>query len=128
MNDLNPKGIEVELGGEKRYFLFTLNTIMEIQEHYDLPLTEVINQLTDKKEAAPCMRYLVYVLLDEEYEREKHKDPETTLKKWTETEVGNLITQQTYTEVFFKLLQAYGLSLPKGDEEEAPNILSVPRK
>lgn len=128
MNDLNPKGIEVELGGEKRYFLFTLNTIVEIQEHYDLPLTEVIDQLTDKKKAAPCMRYLVFVLLNEEYEREKQKDPENILKRWSETEVGNLITQQTYTEIFFKLLQAYGLSLPEGDEEEDPNILSAPQK
>lgn len=74
------------------------------------------------------MRYLVFVLLNEEYEREKQKDPENILKKWSETEIGNLITQQTYTEIFFKLLQAYGLSLPEGDEEEDPNILSAPQK
>ena len=129
MSNLNPKGIEVEIGGEKRFFLFTLNSIMEIQDHYDLPLTEVIDLLTDKRKAASCMRYLVFVLLNEEYEREKQKDPGTTLKKWTEKEVGNLITQQTYAGIFLSLLQAYGLSLPEKDEEDDdPNTLSALQK
>lgn len=105
------------LDGAERHLLFTLNVIDEVQDHYDCSLEEVINRLTDKKEAAKTLRYLVMVLLNDELERLDQKGG----GEYTEKQVGWLISQDNVLEVTMAVLRAYGLSLPEPDEFESPN-------
>lgn len=129
MSDLKPKGIAIHLNGEERHLLFTLNSIIEIQDHYDLALSEVINKLMDQKESAQCMRYLMFVLLNDECERAHKEDFQTAFSVVTEKEVGAMIAQENYTEVLLSLLKAYGISLPESKEEDNdPNQMSALQK
>lgn len=78
---------------------------------------EVIDRLTDKKESAKTLRYLMMVLLNDEAERSGKEGQKT----YTEKEVGWLITQDNVLEVTVAVLKAYGLSLPEPDEFASPN-------
>lgn len=117
MSDLRPTGVAVAIGGEERHFLFTLNVIDTIQEHYDCSLEEVIDKLTDKRESVKALRYVVMELLNDEAER-------ADLKRYTEQEAGWIVSQENLMEVTLAVLKAYGLSLPEPDEFDSPNVQS----
>lgn len=118
MSDLRPVGVPVEVKGVERHLLFTLNTIDEIQEHYDKTLDEVLDYLMDDRKLPKVMTYILCVLLNDEAERK----PEDGLIKYTEKEIGNIVTREEIMEYTFKILKAYGVSIPEADAEvEAPN-------
>lgn len=122
MSDLRPTGEPIMLDGEERHLLFTLNAVDALQDHFDCSLEEIIDKVTDKREAAKTMRYAVMVLLNDEADRTE----DAGLKRYTEQEVGWLISQENLTEVTIAMLKAYGLSLPEPDEFESPNTQSGP--
>lgn len=119
MSDLRPVGVPVEIDGVERHFLFTLNVIDEIQEHYGKKLSEVIDNLTNKETSTATMRYLVSVLLNDEAERESFNGKE--LKHYSEKEVGWMLSLDNISIFLTLVLSAYGISLPVPDEEEFPN-------
>lgn len=119
MSDLKPRGVPVMVEGVERHFLFTLNVIDEIQDHYNLALSEVIDKLTDKSQAYKTLRYIIMTLLNDEAERENATGNDK-YKKVTEKETGWLITLENEEEILIAVFKAYGLSLPEG-EDEYPN-------
>ncbi|MDO4553707.1 MAG: hypothetical protein Q4B70_01010 [Lachnospiraceae bacterium] len=123
MSDLKPVGIPIQLGGEERRFLFTLNAMDELQSKYDMPMEEVINGLLDKKKSITALRDIVMVLINDEVRRKKH-DGENTREEFTLEEVGWMIHAENVTEITFAVLAAYGYSLPEPDEFESPNAMT----
>lgn len=119
MSDLRPRGEGLALGGEERHLLFSLNAVDELQDHFDCSLEEVIDRLTDKREAAKTLRYVVMTLLNDEADRTKDAD----LKHYTERETGWLINNENLVEVTVAVLKAYGISLPEPDEFASPNVM-----
>lgn len=124
MSDLRPKGIPVTIGGEERNFLFTLNAIDDIQDHFEMSLAEIISNLVDKELSYKTMRYIIMALLNDEAEREAAAG-EDRYKRVTEKEVGWLVTLENEATIVLALLEAYGYSLPKGEDED-PNQMSRP--
>lgn len=118
MSDLNPKGIPITIDGVERRFLFTLNVIDDIQDHFETSLSEVVQQFTEKGQAYKTLRYVVTALLNDEAERELTAGHEG-YNLLTEQETGWLITLENEGEIALAVLKAYGYSLPEGDE--APN-------
>ena len=55
MSNLKPRGIPIVLEGEERHFLFTLNTIDEIQDKYDKSMGEIFEELQEEEN---CYGYL----------------------------------------------------------------------
>lgn len=123
MSDLNPKGIPVELGGQERNLLFTINAIDEVQEALNMPLFDAIQYAADAAdnkldhETITGFRTLVTVLLNCGQK-----------EKVTEEEVGQMLTLPKYHEMAWKVLEAFGVSIPEPQddeedetEEEAPN-------
>lgn len=123
MSDLRPRGVPVMVEGVERHFLFTLNVIDEIQDHYDLPLLEALNYLTNERTKNKALKYIVVALLNDEAEREKAAGKEP-LKEYTEQEIGWIIDEDNHGEYLVAILQAYGVSLPEPDGESDPNQLS----
>ncbi len=128
MSDLRPKGQVITLGGEERHLLFTLNAIDELQEKFNLSLEETIDLLTDKKKANTTLKTILFVLLEDEADREEFEKKESNLKRYTEKEVGWLISMENIGDVMFSVLKAYGLSLPEPDEFENPKAESGQQK
>lgn len=124
MSDLKPIGEPITLDGVERHLLFTLNVVDTIQDHFECSLEEVINKLTDKKESSKALKYVLMELLNDEADRQKHAGDDQGLKKYTEQEIGWLITQENILQVMVTVLRAYGLSIPEEDEFESPNAMS----
>lgn len=120
MSDLRPIGVPVIIDGVERRMLFTLNVIDEVQEHYNKPLAEIINELLGKADALKTMRYLTYALLDDEAQRKATSGE--SLKQYSEKEIGWLITLENQEEILLAILKAYGLALPENNKEDiSPN-------
>ena len=78
MSDLRPQGIEVEIGGKQRSFLFTLNVIDEVQEKCNMPLVDTMKSVVDvidnnatNHEAITVFKAVVAALLNGDGSEEK---------------------------------------------------------
>lgn len=120
MSELRPRGEEVIIEGVKRYFLFTLNVVDEIQSRYDMALSDVLDKLTDKREAVSVMRFIVYELLRDEVLRKRHFENDQSLKSYSEEEVGWLLDENNQETFLIAVLKAYGVSLPDLGDEDPP--------
>lgn len=113
MSDLRPKGVEVEIGGQKRNLLFTVNAIDEIQERCNAPLIDAMQYVAkaaDGKmdhETLDNFRAIVTELVNDA-DGERH----------SEKEIGRILTLENYRPVAWKVLEAYGLSVPDPDEDD----------
>ena len=113
MSDLRPKGVEIELGGQKRNLLFTINAIDEIQARCNMPLIDVMQyaaKAADGKMDHETLDYFraVVTTLVNDADGEQH----------SEKEVGRFLTLENYRPVAWKVLEAYGRSMPDPDEDE----------
>lgn len=115
MSDLRPAGIPVILGGEEWKLLFTLNAMDALESECDKPIGEIIDQLTDKREAAKALKKILAALLNDSLEREG-KEPTVT-----ERDVGWWVHGGNVLEVTMAVLKAYGYSLPEPDEFDQGN-------
>lgn len=115
MSDLRPVGIPINLGGEERHLLFTLNAMDTLESDYDKPIEEIINQLTDKKTSWRTLKKILTVIMNDSLEREG-KEPVIT-----EHDVGWWVHGGNILEVSIAVMKAYGYSLPEPDEFESPN-------
>lgn len=122
MNDLKPKGIQIQIGGVERHFLSTLNVINEVQSHYNLNFLDSLNKLFDPETETEALYFFTTTLINDEVEREKWKKPDTELKKVSEKEVGWMIDAYNKNSIKAAILAANNISLP--ELEEDPNAQS----
>ena len=118
MSDLRPNGVEIELGGQNRRFLFTINVIDEIQEKCNLPLIDAMKHIVDfidknaeDHEAITVFKTVVAALLNGDGIGEALEADD----------VGRLIHLGNYKMVAWKVLEAYGVSIPDPDEDDEDN-------
>lgn len=121
MSTFKPRGTAVVLGGEERHFLFTLNMIDEIEEKYDKPLRNVIEDVANDVKSGHLLRDLVTMLLNDEAARNGRMQAGNVYPEVTEKDVGDMIGLDNYYEVLAAFLKAYGVSLPEGDGDDDPN-------
>lgn len=121
MSDLNPHGAEIELNGEKHHWLFTLNSIDQIQSRYETDMITALSRLGDKRTQPDTMKYIVKVLIDDEIRTAKFLKKDVTLTTYTEEEIGMLINVDNMQEIATAILMAYRISIPEDDEEADPN-------
>lgn len=110
MSDLRPVATEIELGGQKRNLLFTINAIDEIQEKCNMPLFDAVRYVagaadgkTDRETLSVFRSVLTVLLNDGE-------------QKYSEEEAGRFVTLANYKQTAWKVLEAYGISIPDPDE------------
>jgi hypothetical protein len=112
MSDLRPRGIEVELSGQKRELLFTINKIDEIQSEMSLPIFDAMEAVVGaadgdlSKETLDGFKKILSILLTNE---------EETI---TEDEVGEMVEIRNIRTVAWLVLNAFGISNPEQDEDE----------
>ena len=117
MSKLRPHGVKVDFNGEEREFLFTLNVIDELQSTTEKSLADLLREMLDSENGgniAPVKK-IVSVLLQDETERAEFLTGDKK-KSYTEKQVGWIITLENYSYYMEKILEAYGISMPSGDE------------
>lgn len=114
MSDLNPRGVKIELGGQERKLLFTLNAVDEIQTKCNMALFDAVKFTADAADGKMDhdtlvnFRTITTILLNCNNEEEL-----------TEKEVGDLLDLENYKRTAWAVLNAYGISLPDPDEDDA---------
>lgn len=123
MSDMQPKGIPVEVDGFTYHFYLTIAAADTIQDHYDLPLHEVMSQLMKEPERYSVCAYVTSVLMADEVRRDKLKK-----KTPTEAQCRDIIDVPKAGELSVSILRAYGFSMPERDEDDDPNRTRRTRK
>lgn len=65
MSDMKPKNTKIILGGKEYGLRFTLNAIDDVQEHLDMPISQLPTILNDEMKRIKGLRYLLTVLINE---------------------------------------------------------------
>jgi hypothetical protein len=118
MSDLRPKPPEIEIGGKKYGVLFNLNAIDEIQDIFDIPISQLPELMRDERKAFKVLKTLLAILINEAID-----DSESGEKHVDEKFVGRKITVKDIPTLKEKVFDAFTGGMPEGDDE-APNAQS----
>ena len=112
MSDLKPKPVLIELGGKEFGLLFSLNAIDDIQERFDIPISELGDFMRDERTAIRAVRTLLTILInewiDDAENDEKHVD-----ERW----VGRKITVDRIGELKDAIYSSFADSLPDSEDD-----------
>lgn len=124
MSDLQPKGIPVTISDQDWHFYMTIAAADVIQDHYDLPLQDVMNRLYKERDRYSTCAYILSVLTADEVRRDK-----LDIKAPTEKELRDLVDVPAANRLTMSILRAYGISMPEKDEDDDdPNSKRRSRK
>ncbi len=123
MSDMKTKGIKIQLGNEEYGLRFTLNVIDDIQEKFDISISQFGELFTEEKKSIAIMRYLLTILINEDIDCVADETGEPPRKHVDERFVGRHIETKNLSEMMGPIFAAFSGSLPeKGDE--VPNARS----
>lgn len=115
MSDLRPQPRKINLGGQEFGLLFDLNVIDDIQEKFDISISELPNLLKTERTAVKPIRYILTALINEAIDDEESGKPHVD-EKW----VGRKITPANSAQIQNDILLAFSDGIPKTEEDD-PN-------
>lgn len=118
MSDLQPKKPTIQLGEKEYPLLFSLNVIDEIQDHFDISISQLLEILNDERKAIKSIRYILTLLINEGLADDE--SGETVDEQF----VGRKITPQNTGTLITSILSAFSGSVPQSEDEEIPNSKS----
>ena len=118
MSDLRPKPHKITLGGQEFGLLFSLNSIDEIQDHFNISISQLTELMNDERSVFKNLRYLLTVLINEAIDDEESDRPHVE-ERW----VGRKITTNNFKQLTNDILKAFAEGAPESEEED-PNATS----
>ena len=126
MSDLNPKSKEIMLNGTKYGMRFTINAIDDIQEHFDIPISELSKIMNDERHSISNLRYILTVLINEDIDI--RNDLGEQLQPVTERYVGRHINTDNMSEIIGAIYGCFNDGAPKVDNDDSedldPNLMT----
>jgi len=119
MSDLRPTPHKIKLGGEEFGLLFSINVIDEIQDHFNISISELTNVLKDQRTIFKNLKYILTLLINEGIDDEESGHPHVD-EKW----VGRKITANNLQGLTKDILLAFSEGTPKSEGDEIPNGMS----
>lgn len=120
-----PAGIPCVINGKPYHLTFTLGVIENLETAYDMPISEIIKQMTEQKQVYKVLWDILLAMVNDEISWENHEKNEEN-KLYTKEEIGWCISINDTGKITRDILEAYGFSLPqKGDN---PNSRRAQRK
>ena len=129
MSDLRPKGTKIKLD-EKEYGLrFTLNVIDEIQDHFDIPISQIDELFKDEKKQIKALKYIITLLINEDLDCIADETG-IQAKHLKEDYVGRHINLLNAATLVSSIYNSFTSGMPaKGeDSDEDPNLTSEQQK
>ena len=123
MSDMRPEGVKIKLGDKEYRLLFTLNAIDDIQEHFDMPISELGKVFSDEKTQIRNLRYLLTLLINEDIDCQNDFNG-TDTPHLEERYVGRHIHDKNIHEMMTAVFNSFTGSIPEGEEDEIPNEVS----
>lgn len=112
MSDLRPKPPEIEIGGKKYGALFNLNAIDEIQDRFDIPISQLADLMSDERKIFKVLKTLLCILINEAID-----DSETGEPHVDEKFIGRKITVADIPTLKSKVFAAFTAGMPESDED-----------
>lgn len=127
MSDLRPTGEKIKLGANEYGMRFTLNAIDEIQEHYNIPISQMADLFTDERNQIKNLRYLLTVLINEDIDC-INDDTGSKTPHIDEKYVGRHIDAKNLSGMMSSIFKAFSGGTPVSDGEEIPNATTAQPK
>lgn len=118
MSDLKPMGTKIKLGDKEYTLLFDINAIDDIQDHLDMPISQLNEVLKDERKVYKVLKYLMTVLINEGID-----DEEKGGEHVTERFVGRKITPGNMAQLRVSVLASFTNDTPEVTDEN-PNLKS----
>lgn len=119
MSDLRPKHTEIELGGKTYGLLFDLNAIDELQDRFDIPISQLGELMADEKKVFKVLKTLLTVLINEAIDDSESGEPHVT-----EAFVGRKITIAEIATLKDKVFTSFTSGMPISEDGDNPNVTS----
>ena len=118
MSDLRPKPTTITLGDKEYGMLFTLNAIDAIQDHFDIPISQLTGLMRDERKAYKVLRFLVATLINEAIDDSESGEPHVDEKY-----IGRKMTPANMGTLQSSILKAFSEGTPNS-EDDSPNAAS----
>lgn len=116
MSDLRPKHPEIEIGGKKYSVLFDLNAIDEIQDKFNIPISQLTDLLHDQRQVFKVLKFLLAILINEAIDDSESGEPHVDEKF-----IGRKIKLSDIPTLKSKVFLAISAGVPEGDEDPTPS-------
>jgi hypothetical protein len=117
MSDLRPKPSTITLGGKEYGLLFTLNAIDEIQDRFDIPISQLGDLMQDERKVFKVLKSLIAILINEAIDEEESGEPHVDDKF-----VGRKIKVADIPKLKDSIFSAFTGGMPEGEDD--PNVTS----
>lgn len=111
MSDLRPKPAKIILGDKEYGLLFTLNAIDEIQDRFDIPISELSTLMQDERQVFKVLKALIAILINEAIDDSESGQPHVDEKY-----VGRKITVADIGTLKDKIFSAFTAGTPESDD------------
>ena len=115
MSDLKPKRTKIELGGKEYGLLFNLNAIDDIQDKFDISISNMADLMSDERKVFKVLKFLLATLINEAIDDDESGEPHVT-----ESFIGRKITPAKIPELKNAIMAAFSEGTPKSEDED-PN-------
>lgn len=112
MSDLRPKHPEIEIGGKKYGVLFNLNAIDEIQDRFDIPISQLAELMQNERKVFKVLKTLLAILINEAIDDSESGEPHVD-----ENFVGRKITVADIPTLKDKVFAAFTAGMPESDAD-----------
>lgn len=116
MSDLRPKSVEIVIGGKKYGLYFSIQATEEIQDHFDISITDLADVLRDQRKLYKNTAFILITLinadidcLNDDGEKRPHVD---------EAHIYKYLTAAQCRESIKKIFQAFVDAAPKREGDE----------
>lgn len=116
MSDLRPNYVKINLGGKDYGMLFSLNAVDEIQDRFDIPISNLKSLFfDDEKKRAKNIKAVLTTLINQAIE-----DSESGEKHVTETFVGRKALAKDVNIYITAIYKAFAEGIPEPEDDD-PN-------
>ena len=119
MSDMKPAYAKVKLGGKEYSLLFDVNALDEIQDRFDIPITDLSVLIKDQRKTYKVLKFILATLINEAIDDAETGDPHVDEKF-----IGRKLTPSNLGELQSAVFKAFTAGNPEADEDDIPNAKS----
>jgi hypothetical protein len=120
MSDLRPQPTKVTLGGKEYSLLFSMKAVVEIQDHFDSPITDLIDLLSDERNMYKNVTHVLTVLINANIARLNDNEDGEKRPYIDEDYIYRHLTTGVFKDVRNTIFLAFADTAPESDSDADP--------
>ena len=122
MSDMKPQSFKITLKDDKDYgMLFDINSIDDIQEHFNVPIDELPSLFAgDKMTVFKNLRSILTILINEDRDDQSDKTGEK-LPHFDERFIGRQMPAEQLENIMTSIYKAFSGAMPEKEDKDTEN-------